>query len=932
MKTALNELKSLFSLILIAIFITLLAGCGGDGSNEGNASVANLSSVIPKDGSVDVTKNTIFLITFNTAVSIKSLQTTATVFVQQSQENSLIGKLPSNKIIAEESINLSFQGLSNDAKQASFVLPTDHPLQSNTRYTLRVNLNLVTDIQGNSIGSDIITISSFTTGDLTNPSVAIISPQVASTTNSTSLNIKFGFNEQVLNVSTQSVILTEGSKSGTKVEINTIEDAGDNTFIIPVSNLRENTTYFISFNSNITDLKGNHLATSTFSFRTGDVTRPMASMVNPYNGAQNQSTSINIELLFSEQIVNLNTTTVQVHQTSINGPTATINSVSHGSGNTYFVTMSNLQQATTYYITLDSSITDLAGNHIQQNYPFEFTTGDFTVPTVNILQPSNGASNLSTSLNIQLQFSKTVNNVDNSSIQIYRLIYDPESGEFTPEYINITNGAIHSADGKLYTIDISGLQEMTQYYITANNQITDEFGTHLETSTFDFTTGDFTAPTISMLSPANGSTVDSFTPTIIINFSEAVQNVNLNNITLHKNSPTGDPISFTTLSSVGYTYFLTTPNLEPNTTYYLSIGHITDNYGNPLDYPTDLSFSISSVNTIWHYIGVPNFIPNYYITDMCVANNNLYIASNDSVSATTPILINQYITGSWVPISYGFAFPNSSTAPRLAINNNGILYLAYINRAQGNAVVAFDGSLPHVVGDRTFTTNAISYLSLATYNSNVFTAYSDYNKSAKLIVQKYNGSNWVSLGSNNGVSTGSIYKTSLAIGTDGTPYIAYTDDKLQKLQIKKYNGTTWIGVGSGSAPKIYASDMSIKTYSSDIYLLYINTVNRLSVMKFDGDTWSNVGSPNISTDRPPTTSNISALAVNSSGVPYIAYVKDRQIFVSKFDGSSWVNVGESPIVPLSAPSYLNLSINNASGQIYLSYITDSGSAVLEAHE
>jgi len=50
----------------------------------------------------------------------------------------------------------------------------------------------------------------------------------------------------------------------------------------------------------------------------------------------------------------------------------------------------------------------------------------------------------------------------------------------------------------------------------------------------------------------------------------------------------------------------------------------------------------------------------------------------------------------------------------------------------------------------------------------------DYWNSTKATVMKYNGSNWVTVGSA-GFSTGQAKFTSLAFDGSGTPYVAYTD-------------------------------------------------------------------------------------------------------------------------------------------------------------
>src|SRR5688572_30719459 len=93
--------------------------------------------------------------------------------------------------------------------------------------------------------------------------------------------------------------------------------------------------------------------------------------------------------------------------------------------------------------------------------------------------------------------------------------------------------------------------------------------------------------------------------------------------------------------------------------------------------------------------------------------------------------------------------------------------------------------------------NGAGYTSIAIDDSGTpYVAYRDEDNSYKTTVRKFNGTNWVTVGSA-GFSAGAASHTSIAIDGSGTPYVVYRDaGNSDKATMMKFNGTNWVTVGS----------------------------------------------------------------------------------------------------------------------------------------
>lgn len=137
----------------------------------------------------------------------------------------------------------------------------------------------------------------------------------------------------------------------------------------------------------------------------------------------------------------------------------------------------SLVSSTKYYLILTSSIKSAQGTPISES-SFNFTTGDYVVPMVAIISPSNGAQNVSLSTTVQLQFSESVVNIE-SNLSLHQ---GSTTGTTVPTSFSYIGNNSYILTPQTH------LSPATTYYVVAESGITDLSGNHLVQTTFNFST------------------------------------------------------------------------------------------------------------------------------------------------------------------------------------------------------------------------------------------------------------------------------------------------------------------------------------------------------------------------------------------------------------------------------------------------------------
>ena len=167
---------------------------------------------------------------------------------------------------------------------------------------------------------------------------------------------------------------------------------------------------------------------------TPDTTAPTISSVSPSNGATSISVSSDITITFSEAMDSstINTTNITVSDSNGNFVSGV---VSYNNNVATFNPSGDLSYSKYYTISVFTGVKDSAGNAlgsssswplnpILKSFDWYFVTHsaptDTTAPTISSVSPSNGATNISVSSNIRINFNELMNcsTINTSNITI----------------------------------------------------------------------------------------------------------------------------------------------------------------------------------------------------------------------------------------------------------------------------------------------------------------------------------------------------------------------------------------------------------------------------------------------------------------------------------------------------------------------------------
>jgi hypothetical protein len=359
---------------------------------------------------------------------------------------------------------------------------------------------------------------------------------------------------------------------------------------------------------------------------------PTLVSVSPSDGASGVSIDQDITATFSEEIDPLSVTSGSFSVSS--GGNQVSGSLSISGRTVSFSPSSSLAFETVYTITAATSITDLANNRLTTSGRSTFTTEDApdtTGPTVELIDPEDGATDIFITRNVVVTFSETVDLATLVPGQSIKLVKEGSS-------TNIS-GTINISGPKL-TYVLPELELSTKYIFTLTSAVKDLSGNAMTTFTSSFNTSvptDNTPPTVTSISPSNGYSSVTYGEDVHVYFSEAIDpaTVNSSNFYIAKD---GNPISATvTMSSESHVKINPQSNLKGGATYYTVkvSNQVKDLAGNSL-----ANQFTSAFTTINDYVDVQS--RSIGESDVSI-DGNISITFNVDMDASTINSSNVYI-------------------------------------------------------------------------------------------------------------------------------------------------------------------------------------------------------------------------------------------------------------------------------------------------
>jgi len=504
-----KQMKLWLALIAILILGIITSKCKKDDYEEITGECPIVVSTNPTNLETGVTLDKIITVTFNTKMDEATITQaaftlhTTTVKDGNAEETSVNGTITYNA----ENNTMSFT-------------PSTH-LTANTTYTGKV-FTSVKEIHGNALQTPYIW--TFSTGSFVLPTVISTVPRNAAVNIAINTKISATFSESMdpltLNQSTFTL------KHGTTVVDGAVTYFGTTSTFSPSGPLAANTLYTATITTGAKNTAGVALGSNyVWTFTTGsasDATAPIVISTFPENLATDVGYNSSLLATFSEAMDPLSITDASF--TLKNGTIAVPGAVTYTGVVATLKPFVVLLPNTLYTATITTMAKDLAGNQMEQNYVWTFTTGiipDDVAPTVIVTVPENLATNVAINARPSAIFSEPMNPFTiNQSTFIIKHGETSVSGVVT--YSGLT--AVFSP--------LSNLAANTVYTATITNAAEDLAGNKMINNyIWSFTTGsapDNTPPTVIAVYPTNYATDVAVITRPTATFSELMDPLTIN--------------------------------------------------------------------------------------------------------------------------------------------------------------------------------------------------------------------------------------------------------------------------------------------------------------------------------------------------------------------------------------------------------------------
>ncbi|MFZ1169447.1 MAG: Ig-like domain-containing protein, partial [Candidatus Sulfotelmatobacter sp.] len=402
--------------------------------------------------------------------------------------------------------------------------------------TFAVNLRAIQDSSGNTLTGSSNTSFDFTTSfsaDTNGPQMLGMSPADSATSVPLNALIVLEFSDPLNAISVAQGLQIEANGQPVAGGI-ALSNSNQQITFTPSGGLTGNTTYAIATTTQLADIGGVALANpGTFSFTTGsatDTTTPSVTSVSPSNTQTGVPVNGVVQLQFSKPVDPWTVTSTTFEVTFATGvPISGTVSISPTGQTATFTPSAQLDSFTTYYVQATAGTADVEG-HPLSSFGSNFTTGVATNtsgPTVQLVSPENGATNVPANVRIDLTMSAPLSapSVGSNAVVV------SSAGTTVAGTVSLnSNGTT------LSFIPAGLLASSTAYTVTASG-FTDQAGNAVVPFTSTFTTGtsgvaNTTTPAVVSVSPANQASAVAVSSAIALTFNEAIDATTVNDATV----------------------------------------------------------------------------------------------------------------------------------------------------------------------------------------------------------------------------------------------------------------------------------------------------------------------------------------------------------------------------------------------------------------
>jgi PKD repeat protein/methionine-rich copper-binding protein CopC len=524
--------------------------------------------------------------------------------------------------------------VSYDAATRTATLNPTSNLAADTTYTANLS-SAIKDSAGNALAP----ISwSFHTAppppDTTPPTVTNKTPANGATGVVVTTDVTATFSEDVTGISATTFTLYAPDQSVVPASL-TYTPGNLTATLDPSISLASDTTYTAILTNAITDLAGNPLAQTAWSFHTAtapDTTPPTVTTKSPADGATGVALGSVVSATFSE-----NVTGVDSASFTLAGPGGNVNATVGYSSGTLTASLdpfNDLAADTTYTATLTSAITDIAGNHLS-TVTWSFHTAapppDTNPPTVTGTSPVNNATGVSTSANITATFSESVTGVSATTFTV------------TGPAAATTGTVTYDPATRTATFDPSSdLAADTQYTASLSSGIADSAGNPLSPTSWTFRTAAAPPPPSSITFKGATSAANTTTTTLdIARPAGTIAGDVLVGLVSIRTSPVITP-------PAGWSLVIDTQNGSTirQAAYVHTVGA-----SEPSTYTWTFSSAMSATGGILAYSGVDPITPIDSVAGLATASSATVTAPSITTKTANTVLIGYFGTARTTTLS-----------------------------------------------------------------------------------------------------------------------------------------------------------------------------------------------------------------------------------------------------------------------------------------